>query len=409
MASVKLMLNKQRMLSSGKFPLVFQIIHQRRKRLIYTKIKLHPEEFDDLLLEVKAGKRTAYSLTEIRAINKELKREYKRILLRIKELENRGESFTVNDLVESRKKDVSYFYLLQYTELQIDRKRKKEKEGIAVAYQSTYVSLKKYINTLSERKKDVNMHEVNYGFVMGYEDFLYAQKVSENTVNYYLRNFRTLYNAAIKDGYRQHGDYPFAYVRTRACKTVKRALSKENMRLLSSLSISNSPYLEFSRDLYLFSFYAQGMAFVDIAFLNKKNIYGGLLTYSRRKSKQLIHIVVTPQMQKLIDKYSNDSEYLFPIIDPLNKEQSVYKQYRLALGRINRHLKKLAAGLNLRIPLTTYTARHTWATLARDSGAPLSVISAGLGHTSEEMTRIYLKDFDQSVLAKVNSLVTGLL
>lgn len=244
---------------------------------------------------------------------------------------------------------------------------------------------------------------------MGYEDFLYAQKVSENTVNYYLRNFRTLYNAAIKDGYRQHGDYPFTYVRTRACKTVKRALSKENMRLLSSLSISNSPYLEFSRDLYLFSFYAQGMAFVDIAFLNKKNIYGGLLTYSRRKSKQLIHIVVTPQMQKLIDKYSNDSEYLFPIIDPLNKEQSVYKQYRLALGRINRYLKKLAAGLNLRIPLTTYTARHTWATLARDSGAPLSVISAGLGHTSEEMTRIYLKDFDQSVLAKVNSLVTGLL
>lgn len=409
MASVKLMLNKQRMLSSGKFPLVFQIIHQRRKRLIYTKFKLYPEEFNDFLLEVKAGKRTAYSLREIRAINKELKREYKRILLRIKELENRGECFTVNDLVESRKKDVSYFYLLQYTELQIARKRKKEKEGIAVAYQSTYVSLKKYINTLSERKKDVNMHEVNYGFVMGYEDFLYAQKVSENTVNYYLRNFRTLYNAAIKDGYRQHGDSPFAYVRTRACKTVKRALSKENMRLLSSLSISNSPYLEFSRDLYLFSFYAQGMAFVDIAFLNKKNIYGGLLTYSRRKSKQLIHIVVTPQMQKLIDKYSNDSEYLFPIIDPLNKEQSVYKQYRLALGRINRYLKKLAAGLNLRIPLTTYTARHTWATLARDSGAPLSVISAGLGHTSEEMTRIYLKDFDQSVLAKVNSLVTGLL
>ena len=264
MASVKLMLNKQRMLSSGKFPLVFQIIHQRRKRLIYTKFKLYPEEFNDLLLEVTAGKRTAYSLTEIRAINKELKREYKRILLRIKELENRGECFTVNDLVESRKKDVSYFYLLQYTELQIARKRKKEKEGIAVAYQSTYVSLKKYMNTLSERKKDVNMHEVNYSFVMGYEDFLYAQKLSENTVNYYLRNFRTLYNAAIKDGYRQHGDSPFAYVRTRACKTVKRALSKENMRLLSSLSISNSPYLEFSRDLYLFSFYAQGMAFVDI-------------------------------------------------------------------------------------------------------------------------------------------------
>ena len=77
---------------------------------------------------------------------------------------------------------------------------------------------------------------------------------------------------------------------------------------------------------------------------------------------------------------------------------------RLALGRINRHLKRIAAMIDVKIPLTTYTARHTWATLARDCGAPVSVISAGLGHTSEEMTRIYLKEFDVSQLDKVNSI-----
>ena len=87
---------------------------------------------------------------------------------------------------------------------------------------------------------------------------------------------------------------------------------------------------------------------------------------------------------------------------------SGYKQYRLALGRINRHLKKIAVVADIKVPLTTYTARHTWATLARDYGAPISVISAGLGHTSEEMTRVYLKDFDVSMLNQVNSIVTNL-
>jgi transposase len=115
---------------------------------------------------------------------------------------------------------------------------------------------------------------------------------------------------------------------------------------------------------------------------------------------------VTPQMQGLIDKYKTENEYLFPIIS--GEYASGYKQYRLALGRINRHLKKIAVVADIEVPLTTYTARHTWATLARDYGAPISVISAGLGHTSEEMTRVYLKDFDVFMLNQVNSIVTNL-
>ena len=109
--------------------------------------------------------------------------------------------------------------------------------------------------------------------------------------------------------------------------------------------------------MYLFSFYAQGMAFVDIVFLKKKNIRDGILSYRRHKSQQLIHIVVTPQMQELIDKYANDSEYVFPIIDT-SLSTSIYDQYRLALGRVNRYLKKITFRLNINVRLTTYTARH---------------------------------------------------
>lgn len=113
-------------------------------------------------------------------------------------------------------------------------------------------------------------------------------------------------------------------------------------------------------------------------------------------------------MQGLIDKYANDSEYVFPIIDT-SLSTSIYDQYRLALGRVNRYLKKITFRLNINVRLTTYTARHNRATLARESGAPISIISAGLGHTSEEMTRVYLKEFDQETLARVNRIVTNLL
>ena len=107
-----------------------------------------------------------------------------------------------------------------------------------------------------------------------------------------------------------------------------------------------------------------------------------------------------------MDKYKTVGEYIFPILN--KQDSSEYKLYRLALGRINRHLRRIAAMIDIKVPLTTYTARHTWATLARDYGAPVSVISAGLGHTSEEMTRVYLKEFDVSLLDKVNSMVTKL-
>ena len=180
------------------------------------------------------------------------------------------------------------------------------------------------------------------------------------------------------------------------------------MKKLSSLILPVHSGMDIARDMYLFSFYAQGMAFVDIVFLKKKNIRDGILSYRRHKSQQLIHIVVTPQMQELIDKYANDSEYVFPIIDT-SLSTSIYDAYRLALGRVNRYLKKITFRLNINVRLTTYTARHTWATLARESGAPISIISAGLGHTSEEMTRVYLKEFDQETLAQVNRIVTNLL
>ena len=401
--SVKLMLNKSRILNNGSYPLVFQVIHNRRKKLLYTGYRMKEEVFDESEGKIMNGVGSTFTATEVVKMNRELRKMRNQIDIRIRQLERTREEFTVEDILTQNAFGTgkSQFYLLRYINAQIERKQELKKVGMAAAYKSTRSSLAKFIG-----RPDVRMSEVDLAFVRRYEDFLYSNGASGNTVSYYLRNLRSLYNQAVVDGYHPRSEYPFAKAQTRPAKTVKRALSRTDMQNLADLNLENEPELEFTRDLYLFSFYAQGMAFVDIVLLKKTDICNGVLTYSRHKSKQLIRIVVTPQMQGVIDKYNTENEYLFPIIS--GEYASGYQKYRLALGRINRHLKKIAVVADIKVPLTTYTARHTWATLARDYGAPISVISAGLGHTSEEMTRVYLKDFDVSMLNQVNSIVTNL-
>lgn len=401
--SVKLMLNKSRILNNGSYPLVFQVIHNRRKKMLYTGYRMKEEVFDESEGKIMNGVGSTFTATEVVKMNRELRKMRNQIDIRIRQLERTREEFAVEDILTQNAFGTgkSQFYLLRYINAQIERKQELKKVGMAAAYKSTRSSLAKFIG-----RPDVRMSEVDLAFVRRYEDFLYSNGASGNTVSYYLRNLRSLYNQAVTDGYHPRGEYPFAKAQTRPAKTVKRALSRTDMQNLADLNLENEPELEFTRDLYLFSFYAQGMAFVDIVLLKKTDICNGVLTYSRHKSKQLIRIVVTPQMQGVIDKYNTENEYLFPIIS--GEYASGYQKYRLALGRINRHLKKIAVVADIKVPLTTYTARHTWATLARDYGAPISVISAGLGHTSEEMTRVYLKDFDVSMLNQVNSIVTNL-
>ena len=401
--SVKLMLNKSRILNNGSYPLVFQVIHNRRKKLLYTGYRMKEEVFDESEGKIMNGVGSTFTATEVVKMNRELRKMRNQIDIRIRQLERTREEFAVEDILTQNAFGTGkpQFYLLRYINAQIERKQELKKVGMAAAYKSTRSSLARFIG-----RPDVRMSEVDSAFVRRYEDFLYSNGSSGNTVSYYLRNLRSLYNQAVADGYHPRGEYPFAKAQTRPAKTVKRALSRTDMQNLADLNLENEPELEFTRDLYLFSFYAQGMAFVDIVLLKKTDICNGVLTYSRHKSKQLIRIVVTPQMQGVIDKYNTENEYLFPIIS--GEYASGYQKYRLALGRINRHLKKIAVVADIKVPLTTYTARHTWATLARDYGAPISVISAGLGHTSEEMTRVYLKDFDVSMLNQVNSIVTNL-
>ena len=288
--------------------------------------------------------------------------------------------------------------------------------GMAQKYQSTCAKLGKYLSTTS--KPCLKVEEVDNEFIEGFTEFLKSEDLSENTIRFYLRNFSAMYHLKEKD----YTDNPFSHVNMRACPTRKRALDKHTMQRIKDFDCEGKDSLAFARDLFMFSFYTQGMPFVDIACLKASNMENGTIRYKRHKTGQPVTVTLVPEAMEIIRHYSKINKsvddnksgkdkvkdyYIFGIIKSTDSTIA-YQQYRNGLANQNRRLKKIGDKLGLDMPLTTYIARHTWATLAQNSGVPTAVISRSLGHTSETTTRIYLGSMDTKVLAKYNRLTTRL-
>ena len=191
-------------------------------------------------------------------------------------------------------------------------------------------------------------------------------------------------------------------------KTLKRAISLNDLKRIKGLDLSLKPNLDFARDMFLFCFYTRGMSFIDMAYLRKKDLQNGILSYRRRKTGQQLFIKWERCMQEIVDKYPiNETEYLLPIITKRNKDYR--KQYTNELHRVNHLLKKIGKQLDLSIPLTMYVGRHSWASIAKSRNVPISVISEGMGHDSENTTQIYLASLDTSVVDRANKKILDLL
>ncbi len=192
-------------------------------------------------------------------------------------------------------------------------------------------------------------------------------------------------------------------------KTVKRAIYRENIAAVRDLDLASLPRLKVARDIFLFSFYMRGMSFKDIVFLKVGNIVGDRIYYSRQKTAQKLNVKLTEKAWELIRKYSTlkgSDAYIFPMI--LRPGVREFAQYRNAYRKINTYLKRVGSLAGIEMPLTTYVARHSWASIAKRSGIPVSVISEGLGHDSEKTTQIYLDSFENSVLDAANEVITNI-
>lgn len=161
--------------------------------------------------------------------------------------------------------------------------------------------------------------------------------------------------------------------------------------------IGKQQYMELSKDIFVFSYLCGGINFTDIANLTKENIQNGRLHYIRQKTKKLIKIGIPQEAMQIIEKYSKESKgYLFPILDSHIHRTALQKQNRIhkILGKVNKNLKLLAADLGVEANLTTYVARHSFASVLKKSGVNIALISEALGHSDIATTQIYLDSFD---------------
>lgn len=251
------------------------------------------------------------------------------------------------------------------------------------------------------RNTEVSWDEMDSDLMIEYETYLKSRGVCPNTSSYYMRGLRAIYNRAVEKKMTVQRD-PFKYVYTGIGKTVKRAVPLKVIRQIRDLDLALFSAMDFARDIFMFSFYTRGMSFIDMAYLKKKDLQNGILSYRRQKTGQQLFVKWEKPMQEIVDKYdTNATPYLLPVIRDMHADAR--RQYKNAAHLVNDKLKKLGERLGLDIPLTSYVARHGWASIAKDRNIPLAIISEAMGHDSEKTTRIYLASLDTSAVDKANS------
>lgn len=389
---IKLMVSGKGMEGS----LVYQVIHNRIVRQIDSGYKVWISEWDELAEMVVLEKADSARRRLLLAVARRIKTDREQLFQIVASLDRQGIYTTDDVLVRFRAWEYAGSFERFMEEVIVHLK-----ELGKVRTSETYTMA--YRNFMCFRKGvDIRLDEIDSDLMELYESHLKGRGLSLNTVSFYMRILRATYNRAVAKGLTRQC-YPFRYVYTGVEKTLKRALPLKFIKCIKQLDLSLHPSLDFARDMFLFSFYTRGMSFVDIAYLKKKDLQNGVLTYRRRKTGQLLFIKWERCMQEIVDKYTLPySDYLLPIIKEKADER---KQYQNALHAVNHNLKKVSLQACLPIRLTMYVARHSWASVAKSKHIPLAVISEGMGHSSENTTQIYLASLDNAVIDHANRLI----
>ena len=401
--------------------LYFQIIHNRVVRQLNTDYKVFAEEWDaESESVIVNGNRSNLLL----GIQERLAWDVARLEKVVRSLETECRRFTADDVITMFHKLTKESSLFTFMHGVIAQLKQLGKVRTSETYTATLNSFMAF-----REEQDVPIDGISSDLMLMYEAYLKARGVRMNTISFYMRNLRAVYNRAVEKGLTSQNN-PFRHVYTGVDKTVKRAIPIKAIKALKELDLSMKPSLDFARDMFMFSFYTRGMSFVDMAYLRKTDLQNGILTYRRRKTGQELTIKWEKCMAEIIAKYSeNQTDFLLPIIKEQGNgrnseshqaclngrvvtdegEANERRQYDNALHLVNYRLKKLSTMLKLQRPITMYVARHSWASVAKAKNVPLSVISEGMGHDSEATTQIYLASLETSVVDKANKMILGLL
>ena len=374
----------------------FRVIHDRVARQIGTGYKLYPEEWKDgeVALPEQDTERGRY----LAELAQNLQTMKKQVEATIQRLDEEGKPYTADDVVAAYLlPDDDEHSLRVFSYKLAEHLKRTGKHRLAETYTSSVNSFLRFRG----EQGDIRLDEIDEDLIKEYEYYLLEEcKLCRNTSSFYNRNLRAIYNRAVKKKL-TIDRHPFAEVYTGVDKTAKRAIPIQTVKDIKDLDLSKDAEMAFARDLYLMSFDLRGISFVDLAMLETGQLRNGYLTYSRQKTHQKLEIKWEKQMQEIVDRHHVEgSRYLLPILS--EEGGDLRRQYLNAIHWMNVQLKKIGKLVNCPIPLTTYTARHCWASAAHRLNIPTPSISQALGHDSEKTTRIYLNSLDNHVIDDAN-------
>ena len=381
--------------------IVYQITHQRKTRQLTTPVRIPSEEWDALRehpIVTPTGSKENRLLQQLINSDREM---LQRI---IHTLDTQEADYTAKDVIARFRLSKQQVTVMTVMQQEIRDLIRQNRLGTARNYQRT---LRSFMNFSGDR--DISFTAFTERLIGEYNNYLQQRNVVRNTISFYMRILRATYNKVVRK-YRIEQLFPFQNVYPGIDRTRKRAIDEAAIARIYRLDLSDSASLSLARDMFIFSYCTRGMAFVDMAYLRNGNVQGSEIVYTRHKTGQQLCIKIEPCIQEIISRYSSVSEppYLFPILTT-EEPYKAFSQYQTALNYYNRQLKRLAKLLNMDHPLSSYTSRHSWATAARKHNVPLSVISAGMGHSSERTTQIYLALLENSVIDTANRKITSAL
>ena len=368
----------------------YKVTHRRTTQQITTNIRLQPNEWDALKESV------AVSVADRSIIQNCIDSDTALLKRIVKDLENSGINYSVGDIIKRYRSPECHVLVLDFMQNQIRLLRNANRLGTALNYEKTMKNFAEFLGGVN-----LPFTAMTEQLIAEYNAFLVHRGMVRNSISFYMRIMRAVYNKAVRQKLVEQS-HPFTEVYTGIDRTRKRAVSESVISQLYKLKLTEGTPLALARDIFIFSYCTRGMAFVDIAYLKKENIQNGVICYARRKTGQLLSVRIEPSIQRIIDRYASIlSPYIFPILTSTETKQS-YEEYQVAINNHNRLLRRLSKMLPTGCKLTSYTSRHSWATAARNHNVPISVISAGMGHTSEQTTQIYLTMLENSVIDDAN-------
>ncbi|MBI1835924.1 MAG: phage integrase SAM-like domain-containing protein [Flavobacteriia bacterium] len=410
----------------GTYPLVLVLSHHSKTRTISLKYYFLEEQWDGVELQpidypnakhVGAKIRSYLSKAEILIIDKKLELDS----MPISELKVyiQGEIFSTSSTPIRVKenfirRNIHSESLIKYGDIKISRLRVAKKHGNANAIKDALASIKKFT-----KREEIYFSDIDQNFLKDYVAFCNSRGNKPNTIRAYLSQIKALFGEAMEDDVINILPFPKFKI-PNAVKTKKRSLRINDISEIRKLELKPKSAIWNARNYFLFMFNNMGLNFIDLVKMKKnqilqtkynknKKLVEGRIVYKRSKTKGEFSVKLTSESIDILNEYNIGSklndDFIFPMgFEDTEKGIRRYKQHR---KRVNVKLGDLAKMANIDEDITTYYARHSWATIAKRKLIPISVISEGLGHADLKTTQVYLDSFDDDVLDQANEDIVG--